>query len=71
MSKSQKFPKNKNKNVNIGVIQPGPGNYDIPSSIGKLPKYYCGKKKMTSNGFSTYAIEMGEKARVREERMRQ
>ncbi len=48
MSKSMKFGKDNNFNVIYSFIfQPGPGYYDIPNSIGKLPKYYSGAKKLT------------------------
>ena len=78
MSKSLKFPKNRNKNVFFILTQPGPGDYEIPTSIGKLPKYYCGPKKLTNTGFSTHAIAMTERTqrlkeeqRIREERLKQ
>lgn len=35
------------KNVLFFLMQPGVGNYDLPSFIGRLPKYYSSSKKMT------------------------
>lgn len=46
---------------NIDNFQPGPGDYEIPGTIGSLPKYYCGPKKMTTTGFSTHSIAMNER----------
>lgn len=71
MSKSLKFDANRNKNVTILLIQPGPGFYEIPTGIGKLPKYYCGQKKVTVTGFSTFALELTERSRKKQEYIKQ
>lgn len=63
IGKGPKFGPNKNKN-------PGPGSYEIPSSIGKLPKYCSGPKKLTTTGLSVIELDRQERMRrmkVREE----
>lgn len=47
-------------------MKPGPGFYEIPTSIGALPKYYCGSKKVTVDGFSTHALMVTERKMMRE-----
>lgn len=61
MSKSLKFAKDPNKNVTFYIIQPGPGSYNIPSGIGKLPQYYTSSKKLTNEGYSTFTLQQWQK----------
>lgn len=50
MGRSER-PVVRSQTVRLGLIQPGPGQYELPTTIGRIPKYYRNlQRKISEHG---------------------
>lgn len=54
MTRSERRCITTTSNVNFWLTEPGPGDYEIPTTIGRIPKYYKKlQKKLDESGCTT------------------